>query len=260
MGIFDRFNSREDLLKAVESAIVSQTVPGQEEGTTTEVFTLSDDSVNAYNDLKQKFETAVKDNQNYRKRAQTAESKVSELEKEHSRLQSVIEEYSQYNPDKQREEINRLLKENGQLKSDNEGLLGQVKPLTDIIADYKAKENNRIIDQALIEEATKLGVRPEAMRDVMYRRSMLEVSDIGTVQTKGDGVGIAEFMKSEFEASPLWHPVSQGGGSNPGTGTGNLSSEALYDQAKKNGDLAGMFANAPEFTGYTLGGGNDTQL
>ena len=77
MGIFDRFNSREDLLKAVESAIVSQTVPGQEEGTTTEVFTLSDDSVNAYNDLKQKFETAVKDNQNYRKRAQTAESKVA---------------------------------------------------------------------------------------------------------------------------------------------------------------------------------------
>lgn len=253
MGIFDRFNSREELLSAINSAI-SETIESNEQGEEQKYYSLSDDSQAVLAELKSKFESAVKDNQNYRKRAQTAESKVSELEQENSRLKATNEEFSKYNPEKQRDEINRLLAEVGQLKADNKGLNEQIDPLNKIIADYKSKEQERLIDKALIEEATKLGVRPEAMRDVMYRRSKLEVSDIGTIQTKGDGIGIAEFMKSEFDASPLWHPQSQGGGSNPGNGNGTLSSEALYEQAKQNGDIDAMFANAPEFSGLSLDG------
>lgn len=256
MSIFDRFNSKEELLKAVESAITSQTVQNPETGESTDYFTLADEP---FRELKQKFDTAVKDNQNYRKRAQTAETRVSELEKECSRLQSINDEYSAFNPEKQREEINKQIQIIGTLKSQNEELSKKIEPLTEIIADYKAKENNRLIEQALVDEAAKLGVRPEAMRDVLFRRSLLEVSDIGTIQTKEGAVPIADFMKSEYEASPLWHPVSAGGGSNPGTADNTLSSDALYQQAKKNGDLAGMFANAPEFNGTTLGG-TDTQL
>ena len=255
MGIFDQFQSREDLLKAVESAIQSKTVKpeGDDSGAEKDVFFIADESQAALAELKTKFETAVKDNQNYRKRAQTAETRVTELEKENARLAATNEEFSKYNPEKQREEINRLLEEIGQIKADNRALSEQVAPLNHVIADYKAKENERIIDKALIDEAAKLGVRPEAMRDVMFRRSLLEVSDIGTVQTKEGGVPVGDFMKTEFEASPLWHPQSQGGGSNPGTSGGSPSPEALYQQAKEKRDIGGMFTNAPEFKGVTFG-------
>lgn len=258
MGIFDQFASKEELLKAVESAIQSQTVKAEGEngapGKETEVFFLANESQGLADELKTKYDTEVKNAQSLRKRAQTAEAQVAELKQENARLVATNEEFSKYNPEKQRDEINRLLAEVGQLKADNKGLSEQSDKLHKTIAEFQTKENDRIIEKALVDEATKLGVRPEAMRDVMFRRSMLEVSDIGTVQTKEDGVPIADFLKSEFDASPLWHPQSQGGGSNPGTGNGRPDSTTLYQEAKSKGDIQGMLANAPEFNGATFGG------
>lgn len=257
MGIFDQFSSRDELLKAVDAAIQTQTVTREgengEAASEVEVFFLVNEAQSAADGFKAKYDAEVKNAQNMRKRAQTAESQVAELKQENARLVATNEEFSKYNPEKQRDEINRLLAEIGQLKADNKGLTEQHAKLNEVITDYKSKENDRIIEKALVDEAAKLGVRPEAMRDVMFRRSMLEVSDIGTVQTKEDGTPVAEFLKSEFDASPLWHPQSQGGGSNPGNANGSMSSEALYQQAKQNHDVGGMLANAPEFKGMTLG-------
>lgn len=257
MGIFDQFSTKEELLKAVEAAIQSQTITTEGEngapGKETEVFFLSNEAQGLADELKSKYDTEVKNAQSLRKRAQTAEAKVAELQQENARLVATNEEFSKYNPEKQRDEINRLLAEVGQLKADNKGLTDQSAKLHKTIAEFQTKENDRIIDKALVDEATKLGVRPEAMRDVMFRRSMLEVSDIGTVQTKGEGVPIADFLKAEFDASPLWHPQSQGGGSNPGTGGGRPDAATLYAEAKQKGDIGGMIANAPEFNGQTLG-------
>lgn len=254
MSVFGKFNTREELMKALEAAIQTEKVkPEGEDGKETEVFFLPNDALGAADEIKAKYEAEIKNAQNLRKRAQTAETQVAALQQENARLVATNEEFSKYNPEKQRDEINRLLAEVGQLKADNKGLAEKIDPLNKVIANYKHQENERIIDKALIDEATKLGVRPEAMRDVMFRRSMLEVSETGTVQTKGDGVGVAEFLKAEFDASPLWHPQSQGGGSSPGTGSGGMSSEALYQKAKADNDVAGMLQNAPEFKGVTLG-------
>ena len=257
MGIFDKFASRDELLKAVEAAIQTQTEKrAGEDGapeTEVDVYFLANDAQAAADDFKAKYDAEVKNAQNMRKRAQTAETSLAELKQENARLAATLEEFSKLNPEKQRDEIHRLMEEIGKLKADNKALNDQVEPLTHVIADYKAKENDRIIEKALVDEATKLGVRPEAMRDVMFRKSMLEVNDIGTVQTKGEGTPIAEFLKSEFDASPLWHPQSQGGGSNPGTAPGKVDSAALFQQAKQNKDVSGMLANAPEFKGMTLG-------
>lgn len=254
MGIFEQFGSKEELLKAVEAAIQSQTVKTQGENGAQEekdVFFIQNDAQGLADELKAKYDAEIKNAQALRKRAQTAETRVSELEKENARLIATNEEFSKYNPEKQRDEINRLLAETGELKADNKRLTEERGKLDKVILDYKTKENDRIIEKALVDEATKLGIRPEAMRDVMYRRSMLEVSDIGTVQTKGEGTPIADFLKSEFDNSPLWHPQSQGGGSNPGTGNGRPDSATLFQEAKKNKDVGGMFANAPEFKGAT---------
>ena len=257
MGIFDKFASRDELLKAVEAAIQSEKVTQEGEdgapGKETEVFFLSNEAQSLADELKTKYDAEVKNAQNMRKRAQTAETQIAELKQENARLLATNEEFTKYNPEKQRNEINRLLEEVGNLKADNKGLVEQSEKLNKVIAEFRTKENDRIIEKALIDEATKLGIRAEAMRDVMYRRSMLEVSDIGTVQTKGDGIPVADFLKSEFDASPLWHPVSQGGGSNPGNSNGKIDNTVLFQQAREKGDVGAMLANAPEFKGVTLG-------
>lgn len=250
MDIFDKFRSREELLRAVESAIESEKVPPGEGtdagGEPVEYFYLraGDGGPRQRPQYSAELRGA-------RQRLSECEARVRELAQENARLAATNEEFSKYNPEKQRDEINRLLEEVGRLKADNKGLNEQIAPLTQLIADYKQKEDDRTIEKAIIDEAAKLGVRPEAMRDVMFRRSLLTVSDLGTVQTKADGIGIAEFMKAEYDASPLWHPLSQGGGSSPGAG-GSVPSGERYREAVRNNDFEGMIANAPEFKGVTL--------
>ncbi len=248
MDIFSKFDSREALLRAVDEAVVSETADGSEGP---ERFYLKNDAAAETDELRARIESEQEETRQLRQRLADAESRIDRLTKENARLAATNEEFSNYNPEKQRDEINRLLEEVGRLKADNNGLNEQIAPLNALIADYKRKEDLRTIDQALIDEAARLGVRPEAMRDVMFRRSMLTVSDLGTVQTKEDGVGVAEFMKAEYDASPLWHPQSQGGGSAPGD-SARADSGELYREAVRKKDFEGMIANAPEFKGLTL--------
>ncbi len=255
MDIFGKFASREELLGAVEEAILceKETV-GAEGGAPREEerFFLKNDAAAAADEIRARYEAQRGEAKELRARLAEAESRADRLAKENARLTATNEEFSNYNPEKQRDEINRLLEEVGRLKADNRGLNEQIEPLNRLIADYKRKEDERTIDKALIDEAAKLGVRPEAMRDVMFRRSMLAVSDLGTVQTKEGGIGVAEFMKAEYDASPLWHPQSQGGGSAPGAPSKADGAE-LYREAVRKKDFEGMIANAPEFKGVTLG-------
>lgn len=247
MSIYEKFESKEALLEAVGEQIRR----GQEEETGKEVFFLErEDGDGELGEIQRRLETETAASSDYEKRWRESETALAELKAENARLTATNEEFSKYNPEKQRDEINRLLGEIGRLKADNKGLTDKIAPLNEMIAEYTRKEDERTIEKALREEAAKLGVRPEAMRDVMFRRSMLKVSDLGTVQTE-DGVGVAEFLKSEFEASPLWHPLSENGGSRPGTG-GRASNEELYREAVKNGDFEGMLTHAPEFKGVTL--------
>jgi hypothetical protein len=248
MGLFDKYETRESLLEAVDQSI--RTLPG--EGNTL-FYQLEPEELpeGELDELRERLERERRTTAEYESRWKESETALKGVREENARLAATNEEFSKYNPEKQRDEINRLLEEVGRLKADNKGLCDQIAPLNQVIADYKRKEDDRTIEKALVDEAAKLGVRPEAMRDVLFRRSMLTVSDIGTVQTKEEGVGIAEFMKSEFDASPLWHPQSQGGGSTSGVATKTTSGE-LYREAMKNKDFEAMMLNAPEFKGVTL--------
>ena len=245
MGLFDRYDTRDGLLEAVAELVKSE----RDEESGKEEFYLEPDPESGVM-MSEQLETERAMAEEYEKRWKESESVLKEVRNENARLLATNEEFSKFNPEKQRDEINRLLEEVGRLKADNRELTGMIEPLNQVIADYKSKEDERLIEKALIDEAAKLGVRPEAMRDVMFRRSMLCVSDLGTVQTQ-DGVNVAEFMKSEFDASPLWHPLSAGGGSQPGK-SGNTPSGELYREAVEKRDFEGMIQNAPEFKGVTL--------
>ena len=163
MNIFDKFDSRDELLRAVEESIVSEQAEEGPDGTA-ERFYLKNDAAAETEGLHARLEAEAEETRQLRQRLAAAESRAEQLAKENARLAATNEEFSNYNPEKQRDEINRLLEEVGRLKADNNGLAEQIEPLNRLIADYKRKEDERTIDQALIDEAARLGVRPEAMR------------------------------------------------------------------------------------------------
>ncbi|MBR5416154.1 MAG: hypothetical protein IK105_09495 [Thermoguttaceae bacterium] len=160
MDIFGKFASREELLGAVEEAILceKETV-GAEGGAPREeeCFFLKNDAAAAADEIRARYEAQRGEAKELRARLAEAESRADRLAKENARLTATNEEFSNYNPEKQRDEINRLLEEVGRLKADNRGLNEQIEPLNRLIADYKRKEDERTIDKALIDEATALG-------------------------------------------------------------------------------------------------------
>lgn len=239
MSIFDKFETKEALLSEIEKSILSEK---SEDGK--ESFFINDESKEEARELKGKFDAEVQNAKNLRKRAQTAESEVNTLKEEVERLKATNAEFSKYNPEKQRDEISRLLTEVGQLKADNKSLKDKIAPLTQTIADYRKSEDDRRIEKEIIDVATKLGIRPEAMNDVLYRKTKLHVSDTGIIETE-DGVTVYDFIKSEYDSSPLWHPRSEGGGSNPGTSGKGNDNTVLYQKAKEQGNIAEMIKYAP---------------
>lgn len=84
MGIFDRFTSRDELLKAFESAIKSQIVKQEgKDGAEVEVeeFYIDNDAAGEAAEWKSKFNAEVESSKKYRKRAQEVESQLAELRK-----------------------------------------------------------------------------------------------------------------------------------------------------------------------------------
>ncbi len=243
MSIYDIFPTREALIEELTKSIQTKT---NDEGE--ETFFIE----NALGDLKAKFDSEVKQSQSYRHRAQEAENKIKEIEREISRLTMTNEELSKLNPEKQREQIMDLTKQIGSLKADKEELEKSIVPLNERIHGYEKKETQRTIESELRNTAVELGIRSEAMRDVLLRSSGLTIGETGLVQTP-DGVMLRDYLKSELENSPHWLPPSKGGGSSPGNSAAKLDNEALYEQAKAKGDFATMIGTAKTFEGLTLG-------
>lgn len=245
MSIFNVFSSKEELLQAIESAI--QTKPNDEDGQ--EVYFLANEN----SEIQAKLDAEIRQSQSYRRRAQESESKIKEYEREIARLNSTNEELSKLNPEKQREQIVELTKQIGSLKADKDELEKTIAPLNEKILGFERKETRRTIESELRNAASELGIRPEAMRDVLLRAPNLTIGETGVVQTQ-DGVMVRDYLKSELSESPHWLPTSQGGGSSPGTGAGKLDNIALYEQAKAKKDFAGMIATAKPYEGVQLGG------
>ncbi|MDO4587889.1 MAG: hypothetical protein Q4C95_11430 [Planctomycetia bacterium] len=243
MSIFNAFAKKEDLINAVSDAVLVRT---NENG---EIEYYID---NGSNDLKTRFDSEVKQSQNYRRRAQEAESKLKEQEQEIARLTASNEEFVKLNPEKQRETISNLINENGTLKAKKAELEKQLEPLRLKISDFEKKETRQKIEVELNNVAAELGIRAEAMRDVRLRANQLTINDVGLVSTP-DGTLVKDFLKSELEQSPHWLPPSNGGGSNPGTFGGKVNDNAIYEQAKAKGDLDAMIGAAKPFCGLTHG-------
>ncbi len=97
----------------------------------------------------------------------------------------------------------------------------RVDSLFDEFADLKAKLATRDsaiqaerIKNALRETALKMGVRAEALPDVLARASIFETGEDGTVRGKPEngGVGVAEWLEKQLRESPHWLAPSRSAG------------------------------------------------
>ncbi len=227
------FGSVDELLAAVKAEISEVDTDG------VKTFAIENDG-----EIQSKLSNEIKQSQNYRKRAQEAEAKLSEIEQEKARLAAENEELNKLNPEKLRDTIQGLVKELGTVKADKAALEQQFEPLKTKVSDYEKRDIVNRIEKELVDTATELGVRPEAMRDIRLRASQFIVNDLGLVTTS-DGTMVKDYLKTELNESPHWLPTSVGGGSNPGGISGNLDNKALFEQAKKSGNIGDMLKYAP---------------
>jgi len=95
--------------------------------------------------------------------------------------------------------------------------------------EYKNKETNRLISDAVREAAIGIKVIDTAMDDVlMLSERVFEIQEDGTVLTK-DGVGVTPGIAPDIwfsemqDKRPHWWPIAQGGGANGGGGGGGFA-------------------------------------
>ena len=231
MAIFGkRFSTKDELLKAFEAEIKEET----------------DDSGGVSYTLDGGMGNEIAQSKRYRQRAQDAENELSELKTQLAQDQAEKEEFERLNPEKQQETIKNLIKEVSTLKTEKASLEKSVEPLKNQVEAYQRNETRQKIEQSLTDVAASLGIRPEAMRDVKRLANTLKL-DAETGKVFADeNTPVDVFLKSELAASPHWLPTSVGGGSSPGIGNGKLDERALYEQAKKDGNVGEMLKYAPE--------------
>ncbi|OGV45852.1 MAG: hypothetical protein A2017_18300 [Lentisphaerae bacterium GWF2_44_16] len=91
------------------------------------------------------------------------------------------------------------------------------------LGELQSEKRNNSIESALRKAAEKIGVRKEAMDDVLARKSIFDVSEDGKIVTR-DGCGVTPGLDPEnwiavhVKTAPHWVPPSRGADANPGSG------------------------------------------
>lgn len=228
-----KFKSLEELIESVKAQVKS------EEG---EYF-LPDAEVDA-SEIQARLDKEIESNKKYRQRAQEAERIAEELKATVSQKESLITELNGINPVEIREKAQKLATEIAEAKSRAEKLEKENGPLREELETFRRKDREATIKKALVDEATKFGVRPEAFRDVERLASQIKIDEVDGLLYSDDGKRIADFLAGEVKQSPHWLPVSAGGNSSAGT-SGIDSRAEKYAAAQKIGNIAEMIANAP---------------
>lgn len=225
MNIYDKFESKEKILAFLEKYIEK------------------DDEGNYFLPEANNIE---KD-----KELECMKNELKTLKNENERLK-----YSTHTEDGSKEETPSLTKEdqeaikmysheNEGLHAQNEELKQELEDLQKEIENYRQKEVQESVRKTLQDEASKLGIRSEAMRDVERLIYLIKENEDGSLTTE-DGLTIVELLKKELSLSPHWLPNSQAGGSYTiQPFFTNIPQNVRFENAKRNQDLNGMILNAP---------------
>jgi hypothetical protein len=130
-------------------------------------------------------------------------------------------------------------------------LADKLEEITNSKTKYKSLYQTKIMDDALRDVATKAGVRPEAIPDVLLRANTLfSLGSDGSVEARtsdgkllknedGNVVTPSVWMESLKESSPHYWPSSEGSGARGGNITGDADTTEKLAALAKKGDMQG---------------------
>ena len=198
-------------------------------------------------DLRKAFDNAgsnASESKKYRERAQKAERESREYQEKLAAKEAEIEELEKLDPRESQKQLQEYAREKAALARQLDAATKSVVPLQEQIAKYQAAERDTKIVSALRDEATRLGIRPEALRDVERLKSSFQFDSENGSIFDAEGRDVAAALAAELKASPHWLPTSQGGGSTGGAvaKTDAESKRAAFDAAEKNGDFLTMIS------------------
>ena len=106
------------------------------------------------------------------------------------------------------------------LERERETLAGQIKTLSEQVAQYQEKDRLRSIHDSIRKAAIDAKVLPEATDDIIaLAERQFDVDEDGKVTTK-DGLDAKMWLKDMQASKPYYWPPSFGGGASGGSGSG----------------------------------------
>lgn len=236
MGIYDSFNSKEELLAAVDKII-------EEESTDDGKATFRIVNTEAET-LRAKWQAEIENAKKQRAEKQRLGAELNALQGEYNSQKEAFEQLRALKPDEMKAKLDSYLLEVGGYKKTIAEYESEIVPLRERIGQYEARERRDKIESELVACAKRLDVADAALRDVRRLAPMFKIREDGIV-CDSDGRLVAEVLEAELQESPHWLKRSQGAGAGAATPTGPKNRESLYADAKARGDMAAMLAFAP---------------
>lgn len=234
MSIFDDYQSKDELLRDLEAAIVESK---GEDGTTT--FRLPNGAAETF---RAKYEAEVKNAKGQREKKQEAEAKLAELTALREKELVELHQLREMNPNDLKTTLQKYVDQTAESTAKIKALEKEIGPLREANQAYKARETREKIEAELVANARKMNCCDSAMRDVKRLAPMFRITESGVIMTE-DNKLVPEVLQAEIEQSPHWLKRSQSGGVNPGNSP--LTSEARFREALKGSDFGAVLANAP---------------
>ena len=234
MGIFNDYTDKDALLKDIAAEIIeSQNDKGET------VFRLQNSVADTF---KTKYENEVKNAKSQREKKQEAEAKLAEALAAREKDAIELEQLRALNPADLKATLQKYVDQSAEASAKIKSLEKELVPLREKAQEYEARETRSKIEAELVENARKMNCCDTALRDVKRLAPLFHITESGVIMSNDNRL-VTEVLQAEIEQSPHWLKRSQSAGANPGSGS--LSSEAKYQEARKNGDYSGMIANAP---------------
>jgi len=241
MNAYDEYESREALMRAVESQI---TQTSSEDGKT--VYRLSNNELDT---MRAKYDAATKTVDSESKRRREIETRLNELTQERAETLAELEraKADAASPNELREALRRSVEQASASKTRVAALEAELQPLREENEAYKKRETRAKIETQLVDAARKMNCCESALRDVRRLAPLFRLNDAGVAITE-EGKLVVETLQEELALSPHWLARSQGGSASSGRIDAPFDSREKFLEAMKSNDFAAVLRNAPRET------------
>ena len=241
MNAYDEFETREALLRAVESQIAQTS---SEDGRTS--YRLPNDE---FETLRAKYEAATRVIDAESKRRREAETRLNALTQERAETLAELEraKADAASPSELRDALRRSVEQASSSKARVAALEAELKPLREENAAYKKRETRAKIETQLVDAARKMNCCETALRDVKRLAPLFRLNDAGVAITDDDKL-VVEILQEELALSPHWLARSQSGTASSGRLDSPFDSREKFLEAMKTNDFAAVLRYAPRET------------